>query len=105
MKIILGPTARADLADIAQWIARDNPTRAQSFIDELEQKCAGLSSHPLRFPIVRRGAGFVIRKRVHGHYLIFYQLFEAHIEVMRIVHSARDWTKLINGDEIVRKSS
>jgi toxin ParE1/3/4 len=105
MKVILGPPARADLGEIARWIARDNPARASSFVDELEAKCAGLAIHPLRFPVVRQGRGFVVRKRVHGSYLIFYRLGETHVEVMRIVHSARDWATLFDSEQAAPEPS
>ena len=40
------PEATADLADIGAYIARDDPRRARSFVDELEARCAGLTEYP-----------------------------------------------------------
>ena len=37
MKVSLTPAARADLRDIALYIAQENPTRALSFVDELRE--------------------------------------------------------------------
>jgi len=42
MKVSFSPAAQADLLDIALYIAQDNPTRALSFVGELEAKCLRL---------------------------------------------------------------
>ena len=46
VKLFLSPAAQADLMDIAAFIAQDNPARALSFVDELEDKCAVLATAP-----------------------------------------------------------
>ena len=38
MKVVFSPAAKDDLLEIALYIAQDNPTRALSFVDELEAK-------------------------------------------------------------------
>ena len=52
MKLVLSPAARQDLLDIGDYIADDNPVRALSFVDELEEACKGLLEAPLRFPLI-----------------------------------------------------
>jgi toxin ParE1/3/4 len=39
-----------------------------------------------------------IRKRGHGRYLIFYRVLEKEVEILRIVHGARDWAALFADD-------
>ena len=46
MKVDFSPVAKADLIDIAVYIAQDNPVRAFSFVDELETRCLGLGRTP-----------------------------------------------------------
>jgi plasmid stabilization system protein ParE len=53
MKIVFSPAARQDLLEIGDYIARDNPTRALSFVDELEEACKGLLDAPLRVPLIQ----------------------------------------------------
>jgi toxin ParE1/3/4 len=36
MKLVFTDEAKADLRQIGEWIAEDNPVRAFSFVDELE---------------------------------------------------------------------
>jgi plasmid stabilization system protein ParE len=40
-RLLLSPRAAADLEEIADYITRDNPARAASFVAELEAKCRG----------------------------------------------------------------
>jgi toxin ParE1/3/4 len=42
--------------------------------------------------------GEPIRKRVHGDYLIFYRVRGRQVEIVRILHGARDWNALLPGD-------
>jgi plasmid stabilization system protein ParE len=54
MKVRLSSEARKDLIAIGDYIARDNPTRASTFVRELVKACVELSSTPLAYPIVQR---------------------------------------------------
>jgi toxin ParE1/3/4 len=91
VKVTLTREALADLENIAEWIAQDNPRRAQSFSAELRVKCASIGRSPRRYPVIHRSAISEIRKRSHGHYLIFFRIMDDHVDIMRIVHMARDW--------------
>jgi toxin ParE1/3/4 len=44
MRVRISAEARRDLIAIGDFIARDNPRRAISFIKELTDKCAGLAA-------------------------------------------------------------
>ena len=46
MRVRLSSEARQDLFAIGDYIARDNPPRAQSFVAELAAKCASLGEMP-----------------------------------------------------------
>lgn len=73
MRVRLSSEAREDLFTIGDYIARENPPRAQSFVAELAAKCAGLGEMPKAHPLVPRYAQNGIRRRVHGNYQIFYR--------------------------------
>jgi toxin ParE1/3/4 len=47
MRLEFSHAAQADLVEIALFIARDNPPRALTFVDELEASCAKLLDYPL----------------------------------------------------------
>jgi len=38
-RLVLSPRAQLDLEEIGDYIARDNPARALSFLDELKAHC------------------------------------------------------------------
>jgi plasmid stabilization system protein ParE len=91
VRIRFSSEARADLRDIAKWIGGDNFQRAQSFSAELRAACSTLAAHPARFPVVDQVDGHAVRKRVHGSYLIFYRVMATEVEIIGILHGARDW--------------
>lgn len=74
MRIVFTDQAEADFETIGDFIAEDNPLRAVTFVQELRGACRGLTSFPLRFPLVEgfREAG--IRRRNHRRYAIFYRV-------------------------------
>ena len=75
--------------EIAIHIAQDNPTRALTFVDELEARCAALGDTPgIGTPRSELGEG--IRMFPHGRYLIFYRGAQAGVRIERIMHGARD---------------
>jgi toxin ParE1/3/4 len=94
LKVTFSPVARDDLMEIAIFIAQDNPTRALTFVDELEDKCAELGRSP-GIGTMRPELGDGIRMLPHGRYLIFYRETNRAVRVERILHSARD----IAGDD------
>jgi toxin ParE1/3/4 len=46
VKITFSPLAKDDLTEIAVFIAHDNPARATTFVDALEEKCQLLGVSP-----------------------------------------------------------
>ncbi|MGN7871506.1 type II toxin-antitoxin system RelE/ParE family toxin [Paracoccus sp. 22332] len=90
MIVEIAATAEADLEAIGDYIARDNPLRAATFIRELYQCCMDLADMPLAWPVVPRYEHEGIRRRVHGRYLIFYRLGPERITVLHVVHGAMD---------------
>ena len=95
MKVVITEPALADLREIGDWIALDNPMRAFELVEELEADCAGLSENPLRFQLVARFESSGVRRRVHGSCLIFYRVDPTEVTVLRILHGARDYEPLI----------
>lgn len=82
--------AEADLEAIGDYIARDNPARAVSFIHELGRSCMELADFPEAWPIVPRFEAKSIRRRVHGRYLIFYRIQGESVTVLHVLNGAMD---------------
>jgi len=95
MKLLLTAAAVADLEDISDYISLENPVRAKSFIEELRAACDGILEIPRGYPLVPRHEQFGIRRKVHGNYLIFYRISGETIEVIHVLHGARDYESLL----------
>ncbi|SHF83984.1 ParE toxin of type II toxin-antitoxin system, parDE [Loktanella atrilutea] len=49
-RLVILPIARADLIEIGDFIAQDNPERALSFMTEIEDKMQEAAKRPESFP-------------------------------------------------------
>ncbi|MDV2984707.1 UNVERIFIED_CONTAM: type II toxin-antitoxin system RelE/ParE family toxin [Methylobacteriaceae bacterium AG10] len=98
MIVVFTAEAEADLERVGDFIARDNPRRAVSFVTELVERCLQLADIPEGFPLVPRHASSGIRRRPHGSYLIFYRVDGGRIEILHILSGVRDWESLLFPD-------
>jgi toxin ParE1/3/4 len=67
-RLLLSPRTAADLEEIADYIARDNPVRAASFVAELEATCRAVAASPQLYP-ARSDLAPGLRMAVHGRYI------------------------------------
>lgn len=85
MRLVFTTEARSDLTSIGDVIAQDNPSRALSFIDELEARCLALPETPLAYPLVSCKKDKGIRRLVHGNYLIFYRVDNDSVVILHVL--------------------
>jgi len=97
MKVVITQTAKADLQEIGDFIRQDSPKRAISFVEELLDSCAALANMPLAFPLVPRYEEYNIRRKAYQNYLIFYRINNEIVEVIHILHGARNYEHLLFG--------
>lgn len=86
--------ARADLADIWDYLAQDNPRRATAFLRELESTFQTLADQPFAGR-KRPELGEDVRSLPVGRYVVYYQPWPDGIDVVRVLHAARDVVRLI----------
>jgi len=98
MKVVLTRSAESDLLEIGNWIADDNPTRAATFLEELREACNRLADTPKAHPLVEGYKALGIRRRVFENYLVFYRIGPTNIEVLHILHGARDYEAILFAD-------
>jgi toxin ParE1/3/4 len=96
VKVSFGVDAQADLRDISDIIATDSPRRATSFVRELVASARTIGDAPRGCPLVVGREADGIRRRVFGAYLIFYRIERDRIDVLRVLHGARDYERLLN---------
>jgi toxin ParE1/3/4 len=95
MKLFITPEARRDIELIGDWIAKDNPKRAFTFVEELEASCAEIVNYPEKYPLVLSFEKRGLRKKVHGNYLIFYRMVQQQIEIIHVLHGAQDYQRFL----------
>ena len=81
--------AKADLIDVWLFIAADNVAAADAYIDRLQQVCVLIAENPLmgsdRTDIAESVNSFAV-----DDYVIYYELHDKGITVLRVWHAARD---------------
>jgi toxin ParE1/3/4 len=86
--------AQLDLLEIGDYIARDNPDRAVSFVDEIAARCRTLSEFP-RKGRLHRSLRREARILAYRGYLIVYREHEDRVTIERVWHGARDILSLL----------
>lgn len=94
-RILRTPDALADLDGIWSYIAARNIAAADRLIDKLYARFLLLADHPLsgeRQPLLADGD---YRRAVEGNYVIYYQPDDDGVTIIRVLHAARDESKLL----------
>lgn len=87
--------AEADLEQIMAYVAQQSPASALKLVRELRQRCESLVDAPRAYPLVPRYERFGIRRHPFGQFLIFYRVDHDAIEIIHILHGARDYERLL----------
>jgi toxin ParE1/3/4 len=89
-------TARAeeDLIELWLYIAQDDPRAADTMLDRIDAACVRLSQNPGIGP-TRPDLAPNLRYYVVGSYLVLYRQTADAIEIVRVVHGARQLPDLI----------
>jgi toxin ParE1/3/4 len=89
LKIVRTPAAVRDLEAITDYIAVDNLTAALAFYDEIDRLLTLIAQYPdLGEAVDQLSPG--LRRLTLGNYLLFYCRADDQIDLVRILHGARD---------------
>lgn len=83
------PLAEEDLIDIWSYIAEESPIQADKFLDKLQrnlEKLVVLPEMGRERPEIKKD----LRSFVFKPYVIFYRKVKSGIEIIRVLHGARD---------------
>jgi toxin ParE1/3/4 len=95
--IVKRPKAKTDLVEIWDYIADDSETRADVFIETIDKKFRSLVDEPY-LGIARDEIEADLRSFPVGRYVIFYRMIPEGIEIIRVLHGARDLNVIFNMD-------
>lgn len=94
------PRATEDITEIATYLARSSPRASERFLVEVEEFLAALVQAPgvgsLWRTRSKRFAGVRVVTLSHfKKYVVFYRFDSDKLEVLRIVHGARNLTRIL----------
>ena len=87
--IVRSPRAKSDLVEIWDYIAEDSEARADAFIDRIDKKFRTLAQRP-GMGRLRDELSVDLRSFPVGRYVIFYRPLSNGVNIVRVLHSARD---------------
>jgi len=96
--VVVRPRALADLAEIWSFIADDCPDQADAFVDLVDNKIQALSRRPglgRRRPELSSD----IRSFAVGRHVVFYLPLSRGIEIVRVLHGARDIESIFENEQ------
>ncbi len=88
-QILKRPRAKSDLVEIWDYIAENSEARADAFIQTIGQKLQILAERP-NIGRPRDELVDALRSFPVGRYVIYYMPIEDGIDVVRVLHGARD---------------
>lgn len=92
-RILRSDPAKQDAAQIWEYIARDNPDAADRLLDHFDQALELI----VKVPMMGRPRDALVpglRSFRVGNYLLFYRTVAEGIELVRVLHGARDIPQL-----------
>jgi toxin ParE1/3/4 len=95
VKVRFHPKAKSDLQSAVRYIAADSKKSARRLAASIRENCAKLGETPgLGVPKAELGPN--VRMLVVGTYLVFYETDANSVEILRIMHGARDWQEILS---------
>ncbi len=91
--VLIRPAANADADDIFAWIARDDPVAAGRLVQRIFEAARRLADFP-QSGTPRPELAPDARSIVVGNYVVLYRVGPDSVDILRIVHGARELTAL-----------
>ena len=94
-QVVKTPSADHDLGQIVSYIAQDNLRAALRWLKEAEKLFDLLAEQPGIGPSIMSRRFGEIRRHAMGNYLIYYRPIPDGVQILMVVHGARDQNRLI----------
>lgn len=93
LPLIFSPEAENDLSEVLAYIARDKPGAAARFVARLQEACRFVAQDPHAGQSCSELRPGMRRFTCEG-YVIYFRQRDPAIEIVRVIHGARDWPSL-----------
>ena len=97
LRLVLAPLAEGDLDAIAEFIARESPGGAVKTLLRIRAGMTTLLDQPRLGQLVHKPPRTRLRKWTVAPYIVFYRVMDDDLEVVRVLHAARDLDDLLDG--------
>lgn len=83
--------AESDVQEIFDYIAKDKPSAANKWIEEIEHQISSLEKFPLRCPVIDESQeiGREYRHIVYGDYRTIFRVDRQKVIILRVIHGSR----------------
>jgi toxin ParE1/3/4 len=88
--VVRTPEAKRDLRQIVRFISRDKLSAASNWLETIKRCFRTLASQPGLGELLGSHHRGEVRRHAFGNYVIYYRPFNGGIEVLRVLHGARD---------------
>jgi toxin ParE1/3/4 len=99
MRVVVSDEAKAELQSIFEYIAADSLRRTVAVVDRLDAAISDLSHSALSYPLFPERATGGVRRRIVRPYLVFYRVGDGIVEILHVVHGARDLRQIVGEDD------
>ena len=96
MRVVITAEAEADFEMVFDYIAEDSPAIALRFVNTLRKRALNIGHAPKAYP-ARPDLGAGIRASYFRSYVTLFRIEVDRVEILHIVHGARDLKRLIEG--------
>jgi toxin ParE1/3/4 len=93
--VVRTPRADQDLGQVVRYIAKDNLSAAVSWLDEVEALFQLLATQPEMGQRWQSKSLGEVRRLAHGKYVIYYLPIADGVEIVRVLHGAREQGRLL----------
>jgi toxin ParE1/3/4 len=97
LSVVRTDQAETDLAEILDYLEDRNPQAAERLATAIDERCSLLGQLPL-MGRTREELSPGLRSVVIEQYVLFYRVTATAVEVLRILHGARDIDTIIKTD-------
>jgi toxin ParE1/3/4 len=92
---IQSPQARLDIDQIVTFISRDSLPAASHWLDNMKTLFGLLATQPFMGAEIDSRRYGKIRRHAHGNYVVYFRGINDGVEIVRVLHGARDHQGLI----------